>query len=577
MLRWLGVTVLLPGVILLLFGLRALQQDQHSFEREVRDRLESASGAAARAIDQQLVNWQQFRADGITLAGNPFEVQPAGRSAYEFREDTGGQESAPDLAEAEQQEFRGDIEKSIALYRRIIVDNPRLRPQALERLARVYRKSGQRDMAIATYRDLLRFPEQRDGSPSVELIARFELCTLEAGGRPAFYHDLVAGRWRLDKPRYLFYSDASREWVSASDPTRAVEREKLALSAAIEDYLRSRRRFLGNYVAFWRETESMILPAAKLRRKLEQSVAFDRELRVQIADAGGAQPALSAVHGLSDRDLPWVVMATPADSARMFASANQRRAVYAALLFVVFLMLVTGTYVTARAISREVEVARLKSDFVATVSHEFRSPLTAIRQLSEMLQRGRVADEEKRRQYYELICRESGRLSRMVENLLDFSRLEEGRKLYHFELLDVSEWLRDLVSNFGRGNITISLPAKLPAVNGDRVALTSAVENLLDNAVKYSPSGSPVALEAETTGAELTIRVRDLGHGIAEEDRKHVFEKFYRGSGEISQKVKGAGVGLSLVRQIVEAHGGRVDFDSGLGKGSEFRIRLKTS
>jgi signal transduction histidine kinase len=165
----------------------------------------------------------------------------------------------------------------------------------------------------------------------------------------------------------------------------------------------------------------------------------------------------------------------------------------------------------------------------------------------------------------------------MVENLLDFSRMEEGRKRYHFEPFDVSEWLQDLVSNFGRGNITVSLPATLRAVTGDRVALTSAVENLLDNAVKYSPSGSPVALEAETTGAELMIRVRDQGHGIAEEDREHIFEKFYRGRGEISRQVKGAGVGLSLVRQIVEAHGGRVDFDSGLGKGSEFRIRLKTS
>ena len=101
------------------------------------------------------------------------------------------------------------------------------------------------------------------------------------------------------------------------------------------------------------------------------------------------------------------------------------------------------------------------------------------------------------------------------------------------------------------------------------------MENLLDNAVKYSPPGSPVALEAEANGAEITIRVRDEGYGIRDEDRGHIFERFYRGSGDISRQVKGAGVGLSLVRAIVEAHHGYVDFDTYPGKGSEFRIRLK--
>jgi len=222
-------------------------------------------------------------------------------------------------------------------------------------------------------------------------------------------------------------------------------------------------------------------------------------------------------------------------------------------------------------------VARLKSDFVSTVSHEFRSPLTAIRQLSELLQRGRVPTEEKRQEYYGLISRESGRLSRLVENLLDFSRMEDGRKQYHFDRLDTADWLRELASGFERPNVTLSIPPELPPIMGDRVALTSAVDNLLDNAVKYSPPGAPVLCEAEADGRELTIRVRDRGYGIAAEDRDHVFEKFYRGNGEISRQVKGAGVGLSLVRQIVEAHGGTVDFDTRVGEGTVFRIRLKTT
>jgi signal transduction histidine kinase len=284
---------------------------------------------------------------------------------------------------------------------------------------------------------------------------------------------------------------------------------------------------------------------------------------------------MAAFRALADRELPWVVEAAPLDATRLYAGADQRRRIYLTMLLLVFALLMVGSYVTARAVKRELEVARLKSDFVSTVSHEFRSPLTAIRQLSELLQRGRVPTEEKRQEYYALISRESARLTRLVENLLDFSRMEDGRKQYHFDRLETADWLRDLASGFERA--TLSIPPELPSIMGDREALTSAVNNLLDNAVKYSPPGSPVVCEAEADGRELTIRVRDCGYGIATEDRDHVFEKFYRGTGEISRQVKGSGVGLSLVRQIVEAHGGTVDFDTREGEGTVFRVRLKTA
>ena len=573
MLRRFGVTVLLPGIVLLLFGLRTLEQDRLTVDRQITERLENASQLAARTVDQQVANWQQFRADGITLSGDPVKLSPADLSAYEFAEEAPA-ELPSALADAEQREYHGDLQKAAALYRRAAAEIPRTRPQALLRLAATYAKAGESDLAARTYMDLLRFPSEQSGSGSSELIARFELCGLSQGDRPAFYRDLVAGRWRLDKARYLFYSLAARGWVPASDPARAAEAEKLALSAAIEEFLQNRRHLLGRYVAFWNESEGLIVPIRKLWQKLDQSVALDQDLRIQVADEGDNRPALSAAHSLTE--LPWRIVAAPRDPARLYSAANQRRAIYLALLLMVFLVLAAGTYMTARAVNREVELARAKSEFVSTVSHEFRSPLTAIRQLSELLQRGRVANEEKRQEYYGLISRESGRLSRLVENLLDFARLEEGRTQYRFERLEPAEWLRDLASNFNRGNMNLSVPADLPAIQGDRVALTSAVENLLDNAVKYSPPGSPVALEAEAETAELTIRVRDQGYGIADEDRGHVFEKFYRGHGEIARQVKGAGVGLSLVRQIVEAHGGHVDFESSLGKGTEFRIRLKT-
>jgi signal transduction histidine kinase len=577
-LRRFAVTVVLPGIILLGFGLRALEQDRRATDQQVRERLQRAAELASRAIDQQLANWQQFRSDGVTLdTGSALKITPSQRVAYEPGERIAAQDVEPALAEAVQYEqVRGKIASAIPLYRRAAATGgPHLRAMAFERLAACYRKTGMRDNAVQAYRELLKFPEQRIGSVNADLIARFELCSLGEGDRVAFYHDLVAGRWRLDKARYLFYSDTVRDWTGESDPVQEVEREKLALSAAIEQYLENRRRFLGNYLAFWQGADTLVIPAAVLGSRLERLATLDPEVPIRLVEAKVPRPSMAAFQALADRELPWIVEAAPLDAARLYAGANQRRRIYMTMLLLVFALLMVGSYVTARAVKRELEVARLKSDFVSTVSHEFRSPLTAIRQLSELLQRGRVPTEEKRQEYYALISRESGRLTRLVENLLDFSRMEDGRKQYHFDRLETADWLRDLASGFER--VTLSIPPELPPVMGDREALTSAVNNLLDNAVKYSPSGAAVLCEAESDGRELTILVRDRGHGIAAEDRDHVFEKFYRGTGEISRQVKGSGVGLSLVRQIVEAHGGTVDFDTRVGEGTVFRVRLKTA
>jgi signal transduction histidine kinase len=158
--------------------------------------------------------------------------------------------------------------------------------------------------------------------------------------------------------------------------------------------------------------------------------------------------------------------------------------------------------------------------------------------------------------------------------------MEEGRREYRFEPLEADAWLRAVVEEFQaeiaqRGlSLEASLPERLPSLLADREALTCAVHNLLDNAVKYSPAGKTVWLEARTTGGWLTIRVRDRGLGIAEEDRKHIFEKFYRGSIGAATHVKGAGLGLSLVKHIVTAHGGSVACQSRPGEGSTFSMDL---
>jgi two-component system phosphate regulon sensor histidine kinase PhoR len=179
-----------------------------------------------------------------------------------------------------------------------------------------------------------------------------------------------------------------------------------------------------------------------------------------------------------------------------------------------------------------------------------------------------------------MIVQESDRLARLVENILDFSRMEEGRREYRYEPLDPTPWLRKLAADF-EAEIAVSgvaveadIADGLPAVSADREALGSAVRNLLDNAVKYSPGAKTVWLDASAEGGEIRIAVRDRGVGISEQDRKHIFDRFYRADGEISKRVKGAGLGLSLVRYIVTAHGGTVECQSRVGEGSTFKIRL---
>ena len=219
----------------------------------------------------------------------------------------------------------------------------------------------------------------------------------------------------------------------------------------------------------------------------------------------------------------------------------------------------------------------MQSEFVATVSHEFRSPLTGIRQLAEMLLVGRGANDPVRRHhYYELICRESERLSRLVENTLDFARIEDGRKQYRFEPIRTAEWLAGLAAIASqRRPLTTDLPEDLPLVTGDREALSSAVLNLLDNAIKYSPDASVVRMSANRAGDWVSIEVQDEGAGIPLEEQQHIFDRFYRGANANGGPARGVGLGLALVKKIADAHGARLELRSKPGQGSTFTFSLR--
>ena len=295
------------------------------------------------------------------------------------------------------------------------------------------------------------------------------------------------------------------------------------------------------------------------------------------ADASASPAPDTATITVEDGKIVWRVTATPDSTRDPRRGMTTRTGVYLGTLGLMLLSVALAGYFAIRTVRQELEVARLKSEFVSTVSHEFRSPLSAISHLAELLDMGRVKDEDRKREYYRLILGESGRLRRLVENLLNFARIEDGRQQFQFEPTDVGRWLRPAVDEFQASlaagkQVVLEIASDLPPVRADAEAMTTVLVNLLDNAVKYSPDSARVWVEASLVAGAVEMRVRDEGAGIAEEDQTHIFERFYRARD--TRTVAGTGLGLALVQRIVAAHGGTVDVESRAGKGSTFRVRL---
>jgi signal transduction histidine kinase len=235
-----------------------------------------------------------------------------------------------------------------------------------------------------------------------------------------------------------------------------------------------------------------------------------------------------------------------------------------------------------------------KSNFVSSVSHELRAPLGSIRLLAEGLERGTVTDADRRLEYFRLIGQETRRLGSLVENVLDFSRIEQGRKQYEFEPTRIDALLHRTVETFEplakeRGvRLEVVVPDSGPPLElpADGRALQQALLNLLDNALKHSPEGARIRVQLElhpapltegrspTAFSQLRLSVTDSGPGIPAADHERIFEPFFRRGSELRRDTQGVGIGLSIVRHILEAHGGRIDLVSQPGQGATFTLVL---
>ncbi len=425
----------------------------------------------------------------------------------------------------------------------------------------------------------------------------------------SLWDDLWNGRWRLTQPIFQLHLDQAQEWLG---PAESRDMHRFALSAAVEwlweqwldsqsegvslptTITRSENTQLftillhnsGNsYSALvagpefarrhWISSVSQMLEAQRLKIYLRDSTGnvIGEELPGEFERTSHRLQA--------DTGLPWTVVVGDLPGSADTSQFASRRQLILSGFVLVMLLFITSSYLTGRAINRELSIARLKSDFVSAVSHEFRTPLATLHQLTENLADGRVASEKRRLEYYQAQSRATGRLTRLVERLLDFGRMEAGALRYQPEPTQLAELVCAVVDEFEhisastKHHIELTIDPDLAPVRVDREAIAQAVWNLLDNAIKYSPGRSRVWIEVTQEENHVAVRVRDEGPGIPRDEQKTLFRKFVRGSTANSGDVIGTGIGLAMVDYIVRAHKGRILVDSTPGQGSTFTILLR--
>lgn len=306
------------------------------------------------------------------------------------------------------------------------------------------------------------------------------------------------------------------------------------------------------------------------------------ELEVDIVPRGDkhyADGAVAVLRDLSPLVPAWRVSIRPRDPGIVSRYVSRQRWIYGTTLALLVAGMVLGVVLVVRDISRERRLSQLRTDFVANVTHELKTPLTSIRLFAETLRQGRTSNEAERLESLDVIVGETQRLSRLINTVLDFSKIERGQKQYRMADADVSELVRSALNTlkYSLEEQGFTLEADIePGVKatGDADALEQAILNLVDNAVKYSQHNRWVRIGLWSRDHLVFLRVSDKGIGIPEGEQKHIFEKFYRSRAGNEADAGGAGLGLTVVQHIVDAHGGRVEVESKVGEGSSFTIVL---
>lgn len=614
---------MVPLALLAWLGWRTLDQDRLLEGQQERQRLELAADLITAALQRA------FSADAARLAAGAHEW-PAGAVAVEF---TAGlaraypregiaylpavaalpEADASRFAQGEVLEFRGDHAAAVRIFRELgRSSDPAVQAGALLKLARNLRAIGRQDEALATYARLAEMDGVSvDGVPAGLTGHYGRAKLLEQEGRAAeltaeaerLGRDLVAGRWALTGAVYGLYARDAARWRRGGEQSPAREEEVFAEAAEALWLKRGSMAPSGQttlsvsshtLTVLWHISSGSVraliaAPRFAEARWLAAAAPLARDHSVTFAplDASGrrwlgavaADAPARTIRRAGDTGLPWDLTVASAGAPDLQQASTQRRRLMVAGFALAVLWSLTASVLVLVAVSRELAVARLKSDFVAAVSHEFRTPLTSLRQFTDMLREHEHVSDERRRVCYDAQARATDRLTRLVESLLDFGRMEAGSRQYRFEPREGTAFVRGVVAEFRQDvkdvGYVIDCDSDGPvSIEADEEALSRALWNLLDNAVKYSPDNRTIEVRTTRRGEHFTIAVRDHGIGIPEDEQAAVRTKFHRGREAQRLGIKGTGIGLAIVEQIVTAHGGRLELESEQGAGSAFTIVL---
>ena len=262
------------------------------------------------------------------------------------------------------------------------------------------------------------------------------------------------------------------------------------------------------------------------------------------------------------------------------SSGTKGQGLYILIFVFIAGLMILGLVFTIYTINHELKLNRLKSDFISNVSHELKSPLTSIRHLTDLLDKDRVKNDNQKKKYYSTMLEQTEHLSYLIDNILDFSRLEDHRKKFRFQNVDyealLSKWIGGFTQRLDQRGIELTrdIPDNLPDVRLDPDAIQQVVQNLLDNAIKYSGDGSKIEIKVSLDGKNLITSIQDHGIGISKKDQEKIFDRFYRCEESHELGIKGSGIGLTIVQRVVAAHNGSIKLISAPGKGSNFTVTL---
>jgi signal transduction histidine kinase len=521
----------------------------------------------------------------------------------------------------------GDPARAAELYARVGAEARGVQVEALASFARAraLQRAGRGPEALALYRDVLaRGADVRDPNGfRLGDLARLKLAeaalqtdtAVAVSGLRALVEELLTRRWTLGvaseapliaRALDLLDPHAPRDWLATSrgrleDRSRMMfYGEQLYPELAVVTAGSTGLRVAGASVHY--EVTHRTLWATLWYSDDHYAFALDRmeisKKLTEVADlTSRADPSITVLltgpeerrdeGALALRSLaPWLpgwsIIIAPSDSGDISRSQARQRNERLVLISAALTLIAAGAVLSGRMVARELEIAREKADFAANVSHELRSPITQIRVKGEALQLGLIDDEDEAREHYDAIVREAERLTRLVNNVLDFAAIERGAKSYTLRPGDLGEAVRAAVetarysAETRKLEMQLDLPDSLPVVRFDPEAIAQVMQNLISNAAKYGDKGGWIGVSAWAVPDGVEVRVSDRGIGIPAKDVPRVFDRFYRSGDSETRRRKGTGIGLTIVKYIMEAHGGAVRVASVPGEGTTFTIHFPT-